>query len=640
MFIIFAVICYFIFTVYYFVVYKFKFKEYVDTENINTSSMSKLTPIKLYNWNEIDDETPEENRVVNCNVNFENVEFVKKCRVNDADTCSKCHTKDASCIHLDYDVIFSKQGAIKILEKNEDTEEGYCLNVWKYLGNCTTKNGGVTKIVYNDNFKRLEWICECTYPDIFSKFKDGYDCMHFNRCVGYTSNAFDENRKSINEISCLCRSDEDFIPFDKGGPKCVSKMYHQTVHNYPIPPEYVLDDKFVDPNFKQQMHKYNKILNPCLYDFVNEQFIDKKFHKNIRIEIKNDIAQCFCNAYGFTTIVYDSDYLLNNNGVWPNGVVQVSPKMKRSEIVYEVGTLNSRTNEWFAPLLGHFYDTKDLFIDFRRVLSDNLIKNPKYPFAKHNDKHTKIIIYSYPNYGGSISNRKYESYTHASILNSWYEWKNIKEHPIYMKDLAVYFSHVNKYVTQDLISHARVLSPDELPLTTADTHNTFSQINKETEIEKITSYIYSKYVPLQRTFYIDPDNKLIYNPNSILFTGIFKIAINAKKMIPLAVDNKSEFQLAMNFIQMAREAIIAKLPTKTMLTYAGEPGIYDYMFWHDDEFHEFDDLMHSIFGETSCFAFDSLMSENKNFKQITEAFHCGKVSRIVDGKYIHFVNHK
>lgn len=266
------------------------------------------------------------------------LEFTK-CKVDVG--CVDCSGK---CIHLDEDTMVYDGS---ILEKNLDENDGYCMFDLiddRHNKKCTNKNGGkwlLTK-TGTDSFY---FKCHCTSP-LFDNGVDG-DCSLFKGCIG-------GKLLPGNEFICEC-PDGMFHKEVNGVPTCQKQNYFKTKNKSDVD----LNAKFLNPQYVGL-----NVPNPCIYDFLNKQYVP---HAG-EIVLEDEIAFCKVNDPHFTTVVFEDDYLLNNGGKYANGIVKISTSAPEIGFMYETQTKNEKGES--TPLIG------------KRFQSSSII--PKLPYLDPN----------------------------------------------------------------------------------------------------------------------------------------------------------------------------------------------------------------------------------------------------------------
>lgn len=652
----------------------------------------------------------------NCNINFKNVNTAAHiCNVNNLNECNRCFSTSAKCVHLDEDIVFqdattatttaSNIENVKILPKNQDPLQGYCLTIEPMRSKCSAENGGVEKIVFNTKTNRLEWICHCQYPNIFTRGGGGggtlihSNCSTFVACASSVKhNAYDKNRKDMTSLYCQCASDEIFIPFQDGGPKCMKKdiyqsndivnneKLHQTMPAFNVTSKYLLssDDAHIDLAFRKYHNNSIPIINPCLYDYVHDEIIPEKYHADINVVSMGGISQCFSHVRGYATITYDSDYLQGNGGKYPNGIVRVVTKQLNNNnnddndalddvCLYETGTRNDDLNQLYQPLEGYMYDMTQLDKVIYPILNREFVTNPKYPFfvpspttiqnnygniVPHNNKEMRCIIYSSPNYKyqKDIDNTLY-AYKYYQLTNVWILQLLYSDRNSYLVSpfMGFIYQQINKNeIRPDIVSLTYLdkfvdeKSPiNKLP-TTKDNNLIFY---RESQISQETAKIFnSNYRLLENTFYLDENEKsLVYNVHSDSYTGIYMIHKKWKSIIPILPTTVAEVDYMIKYKNICLSLSppaksSSSLPdNKVSLLRSKNPADDEYFFTHDQETDYSLDALFTHCKNTqlanTCHFYRYLYPKRPDLKKLSAAIECSEKHLMVnDGETLFLYN--
>lgn len=279
---------------------------------------------------------PEISQTENCNI-----ESLTICDVNDKFSCGKCKEPLATCHHISNDMTLQIQGSKEVFIKaNTNKNEGYCLslNSSGSARTCTRKNGGKWIMTLNPSQTLYKFECFCSQHNYFVNSPIDNDCTQFVGCVnGQIKN---NDWKSVDEIDCECNINYESTRTShqkssiSDAPQCILK----NIFKWKTPPFPVLDRKYIDPLYLNLITSEIKVPNPCLYDLATNTFIDDI--GEIVIDPKTNIAFCRALKVGYTSVITNSDYLLNNNGNYSNSITSftnnVQDLIKRhDETVYE-----------------------------------------------------------------------------------------------------------------------------------------------------------------------------------------------------------------------------------------------------------------------------------------------------------------
>lgn len=294
------------------------------------------------------------------NSNLPCLEFTR-CKVDEG--CVHCNGK---CIHFDEDTMVYDGS---ILEKNIDENDGYCMFDLiddRHNKKCTNKNGGKW-LLTKTGADKYYFKCHCTSP-LFDNGVDG-DCSLFKGCIG---------GKLLPGNDFICECPEGMIHKEVNGTPTCQKMNYFKIKGKS---DVDLDSKFL-------MEKYigYNVPNPCIYDFLNKQYVP---HAG-EIVIENEIAFCKVKDPQYTTVLFEDDYLLNNGGKYANGIVRISTSLPETGFMYETQTKNERGES--TPLIG------------KRFKSNSII--PKLPYLDPNSGNLGGTG-QYFNFAAQISNFSY-----------------------------------------------------------------------------------------------------------------------------------------------------------------------------------------------------------------------------------------
>lgn len=337
---------------------------------------------------------------------------LKPCTVGKNFQCFNCNEVLASCVHFDKDtpvyenaqsdLAYAAQkqiggggggdGRMTIIPKNDAPDQGYCLRFTDKRGRlCSEKNGGEWIFVCdnnntngNDNVqKSYSYVCMCTAPNVFSRSTYYGDCDNFRGCrhvdkrvgISLHNNASKEmnddddggeqrirpkNWTHVSEISgCKCASGYRSVKVDGHlrPPQCVRSTIFEDFSTLYF---HALDPKYINPDYLggRAVNGHVKLPNPCSYDAITGELIPLAQSSPIRLS-KSGAAYCHPTSYGYAVVTFNSDYLINNDGKYPNAVVKVANTMALPGILFEVATARRDKKNIYPPFVGHRYLVKD-----------------------------------------------------------------------------------------------------------------------------------------------------------------------------------------------------------------------------------------------------------------------------------------
>lgn len=232
---------------------------------------------------------------------------------------------------------------------------------------CTKERGGKW-VLHWDQTKGYELLCQCTQPKIFANESQYADCNIVKACEKYDVTS----AHSITTLRCNCSFPFESILWDqefnaeKPGPGCFPVNFFR---NSSDPDEYMdlpkLDPDFINPLYKRNFYNFasRTLPDPCRVDPLTGQVHPKGISYATKV---NGIVQCNIaeNNHNYQTLTFATDYLLNNNGSYPNAVI----KIQDSDDLYEVGYEITYYQHKFILL--PFIRTNQLMSNFKKLLID------------------------------------------------------------------------------------------------------------------------------------------------------------------------------------------------------------------------------------------------------------------------------
>lgn len=140
-------------------------------------------------------------------------------------------------------------------------------------------------------------------------------------------------------------------------PQCVRKTIFEDFSTLYF---HALDPKYINPDCLggQAANGYIKLPNPCSYDAITGELIPLAESSPIRLS-KSGAAYCHPTSHGYAVITFNSDYLINNDGKYPNAVVKVSNTKALPGTLFEVATARRNRKTVYPPFVGYRYLVKD-----------------------------------------------------------------------------------------------------------------------------------------------------------------------------------------------------------------------------------------------------------------------------------------
>lgn len=315
-----------------------------------------------------------------------------ECDSKSPTACFNCKDHRSMCHHFETEVDYldPETGQIKKIPSNRQPDRGYCL----YLEDrgqrtCTAKNGGQW-ILTSDENNRYSWICNCQYPKIFISANLYADCTMFSGCPFHSkaTNANDPALwNSFDEITCDCEPPHLFKPFAKKGPLCTLPTYFEALHDDFV--DFVpLRHDYLDPKFASLFTdiRKRKIPDPCKIDALSGE---KVLSTKVGSRYWDNIVECYSYDSRYVPVTFEHDYLLNNNGKFPNGIVKVSDS-ESSLLVSETHTI--KDNGSYKPLIGYAFKVKDI----NPLIDLKFLRISPYPFAQRKSLSSLIFFYHAP----------------------------------------------------------------------------------------------------------------------------------------------------------------------------------------------------------------------------------------------------
>lgn len=316
-----------------------------------------------------------------------------ECDMTNDLACIGCNQILAKCIHFETDTTLYDPNDKEIakIPKNRNNENGYCLRLTADKHSqrkCTQKNGGkwiLTKTVI-DGDSQYSYTCHCTSPHLFTKTSMYSDCDGFVGCTNGT--ILNETWSSFSEIECKCNvgyhiEDDSGVNFPLLSTPMQQRMTCVRDNIFQSEFPHAIDKMYIEPTYPG----YEKDIflpDPCKFDAITGEYIGD----NGAIYMHNNIAHCRAKSEnGYTTVIFEDDYLINNGGKYANAVVRIASNSPFDDaIVYETHTRRRQKDggSLYPPFVGHRYRIADLLIDLPYLDLDSTNmggSGPTYKFA-------------------------------------------------------------------------------------------------------------------------------------------------------------------------------------------------------------------------------------------------------------------
>ncbi|KAK2574882.1 hypothetical protein KPH14_013129, partial [Odynerus spinipes] len=288
-----------------------------------------------------------------------------ECEIEKGETaCFKCIESRKflrSCVHIRRDMtVTDKNDEILVIPKNRDNSLGWCLpknfenidqdlegddattvvpkeinrncnpNTGRWLLSQLGDDGGSFDSSYN-------WICKCTYPNLMTNLTTSMsDCLKPVGCAPH-GHLDDVTSKGLvdpyREGQCVCDRFYEADFEDNVGPICSPKnigksgktlheLYKENNLTYgsSIPHSYV--SKILVNSIDRRYRGQSLIPNPCKVDAITGLATNGCQEVLTTIDGKSRVI-CVSVRADHVAVKNDSDYLLNNNGQFPNACVAV-----------------------------------------------------------------------------------------------------------------------------------------------------------------------------------------------------------------------------------------------------------------------------------------------------------------------------
>lgn len=500
---------------------------------------------------------------------------------NDTDQIKLCNTNSECnisiqeiCITVDKLTNVYVYDRIHPIQINNANFNGICgkLSNDKKTLTCSPEKGGRFHLYKDKNLKSTySWFCKCLHPWIFDKPYEldvFSDCSYYKGCTNreYTINdkQLNDPTEIYNSISCKCLNHEYQIK-TQGVYQCRSGNYFQITDNV-VEDKYNLSINEIDKswiqanfgtveNFKRL--RPHGIPNPCLYDAMTNKKIDDLEDK-IGIDNTNGIYFCFSKSPQYVTIQFTSDYLANNDGKYPNGIVKIGSIIPDT-IMVEDSTYDSINSILYPPLCGWKMKLDFIEKELLSLLKFNLVTHSKYPF-EHEKKIKCLIFYNAPNAIMELplyvllTNPLYLHYHNISI-HEW-NYKYYKYRTIGIgnntllrissllgtkyKDNKKFQVLYGTYTRPNLLQNYQVTH-----FTSKFDHIPEVSLNKSSRYTTTELY-YRQFKELKKynlfntfLFMLSDKKSILYNPFHDMYTGVYEIHLRNQVMYPFYIGNNN-----------------------------------------------------------------------------------------------------
>lgn len=280
------------------------------------------------------------------------------CRTEDEFSCLTCTGgKQFECVEVErFDKFIDSGRPAKLNSNNYD---GICINVInkkRIPKKCTTATGqwALAQIGKNQQLYKME--CVCKHPNLVDKFYENGDCVKGVAC-GKGNLRSSLMHLSHQQWECDCPRGQIADRDEWNQPICRKMLFAElekeaNVNNEGMeefPFQISVSDECVAPVFRSSFAApHNRfITDPCKIDAFDFTPVETGSELTWFFDESTQKKVCYCRTSGLNvfSVLYKSDFLLNNNGRYANGVFKArSPNApKHHELL-----------EWNLPGLGEF----------------------------------------------------------------------------------------------------------------------------------------------------------------------------------------------------------------------------------------------------------------------------------------------
>lgn len=189
---------------------------------------------------------------------------------------------------------------------------------------CTVKRGGQLVLSYDRIFQQYRLLCNCTKPQYFTGNNEG-DCNHVTACADYVPGTDTD----IKTLKCICNEKwEIFKDYNNGGPVCSPVNFFTSAYD-PLSYETVpkMEWQYVSEQYRRLFRNIEKrsMPDPCRIDGYSGQVLPTTAAYMLYVRHPDgDYVRCQTNNDNYIPITFNSDYLIGNDGRYPNGIIQTS----------------------------------------------------------------------------------------------------------------------------------------------------------------------------------------------------------------------------------------------------------------------------------------------------------------------------
>ncbi|CAJ2002104.1 per os infectivity factor pif-1 [Cotesia congregata filamentous virus 1] len=338
-----------------------------------------------------------ENRNLKLNVDLSQPIRLETNQLNTCSTSKDCSSTQEQCIKNINGRILKVQSYFGHLHIVHDAGvcgqlEGIGLNTTY----CEAKFGGERVLSQKNPTGTLyTWMCSCRHPWIFQKSLITEACLRMNPVGGCPGELSSNLFNSFDEIKCKCKRNYTSTKTLRNGlvmSTCRPTTYFDDKHYKPpdsieLAPLEAIDEKYLE-KYISATAAPSKLPNPCRYDALTGQAVESSATA-VGLRHKNNVYFCDSADPLYVTVTFNSDYLKNNDGRFPNGVVKVyleKEKKLNLPVVYEDAAAAVK-----PPMIGWMYPISYL----TPLIQNNL--NLKLLGLETAVRPLHVLIYNAPN---------------------------------------------------------------------------------------------------------------------------------------------------------------------------------------------------------------------------------------------------
>lgn len=220
----------------------------------------------------------------------------------------------------------------------------YCLPTREALNHdCNPKKGGTLELIMSHPSGHPRFVCQCTRPEFFTNNGNG-DCGVVSACSDLGGTVVAGTDKSISTLQCKCpMAPQEYYSSDNGKsePRCIPYTFFDAPNDppsfeqiIPLPYDYI-NSVYLDYFLNKPLFENGRrhLPDPCTIDALD----GSQMSANVAKSFYNptlDVVYCrISDEYQRTHVplTFSTDYLHNNNGRYPNGVMRLRKVVKQQQ---------------------------------------------------------------------------------------------------------------------------------------------------------------------------------------------------------------------------------------------------------------------------------------------------------------------